>query len=272
MMHGAPCEWDAFALELGSPVYTDGSAVHVQHTEIAQAGAAVFQVDSAGQHRVIQARIPPEWPVSAVTAEFLAIDLAARALATPYNANPEAPLTEVYIDCQAVVTALRDPVPYYRSYRAKFAGDFKHPHIKKPIPVKVKAHQAEILARANNQYDKWYGNDKADRFADEARANLGKAAKDYVQEFSVRTRVLARVADALAAAMPQLHTLPKRDKPPPIAHPSSSHRWVWHETSWCCLECGRTVRRRGPAVLKSPCMGPPAGRPRRILSIGCTVA
>jgi hypothetical protein len=91
------------------PVYTDGSAMHVNLPEIAQAGAAVFQVDSQGKQRSIQAKVPPDWHVSAVTAEFLALDLAARALAPSYAGDrSSAPLTDVVIDCQAVVQALRN--------------------------------------------------------------------------------------------------------------------------------------------------------------------
>jgi hypothetical protein len=101
MVHGTTRDWDAFALEPGFPVYADGSAIHVQYPEIAQDGAAAFQVDSSGRHKVFQAWIPPSsWPVSAVTAEFLAIDLASRALQQPYQDALEALATEVFIDCQ----------------------------------------------------------------------------------------------------------------------------------------------------------------------------
>jgi hypothetical protein len=54
----------------------------------------------------VQARLQPTWPISAVTAEVLALDLAARALAAPYAENPTAPAMEVCIDCQVVVQAL----------------------------------------------------------------------------------------------------------------------------------------------------------------------
>jgi hypothetical protein len=35
IVHGAPCSWETFALEPGRPVYTDGSAVNSQYSEIA---------------------------------------------------------------------------------------------------------------------------------------------------------------------------------------------------------------------------------------------
>jgi hypothetical protein len=200
--------------------------MQVHYPEIAKAGAAVSQIDSAGIHRVALARIPPTWPVSAVTAEFLALDTAARALASSYTADPTAPDTGIYIDCQAVVQALSNPTPYARNYRSKFAGDLKHEHIERLRPRKVRAHMSELTARSDSTYEQWYGNDKADRFANEARASLGNPAADYVQECSVRNVVLGNVADHLAEAMPILHTIPRRDKPPPIAHPTQPHQWV----------------------------------------------
>jgi hypothetical protein len=257
MINGVATPWEQFELEPGRPVFTDGSATHVQYPEIAQAGAAVFQIDSSGTHRVAMARVPPAWPISAVTAEFLALDVTARALAQPYSEQPEAPATEVCIDCQAVVQALSNPVPFAQNYRSKFAGDLKHPHIDKLRPRKVRAHLSELVARSEGTFDQWYGNDKADRFANEARASIGKPATDYVKECSVRNGVLGKVADRLAEEMPTLRTIPKREKPPTAVHPTLPHHWVWHETRWCCLDCGRTARRRGPALLKSACRGPP---------------
>jgi hypothetical protein len=57
--------------------------------------------------------------------------------------------------------------------------------------------------------------------------------------------------------MPDFRQLrrPKASKAP--AHPSLPHKWVWHATRWICSQCGRTARRRTPALLRSPCSGTP---------------
>jgi hypothetical protein len=179
--HGFPQDWSTFQLEAGQPVYTDGSAVHVSMPEIAQGAAAVFQIDSSGKHRVIQAKVPADWHVSAATAEFLAPDLAARALAPAYAAQAHTPPTDIIIDCQAVVQALRNPRDQH-DYRAKYAGDLRHAHIQHLNPVKVKAHMPEQQAKDRNEHHLWFGNQRVDRLANEARAQLCTPAKEYVQE------------------------------------------------------------------------------------------
>jgi hypothetical protein len=195
----------------------------VQYLEIAQAGAAVFQIDSAGIHRVALARVPPQWPVSAVTAEFLAVDIAARALSAPYSSDPAAPDTDVCIDCQAVVQALSNPTPYARNYRSKFAGDLQHEHIDRLRPRKVRAHTSELVGRSEGTYDQWYGNDEADRFANEARTSLGKPAADCVKERSVRNGILRqsgrppRGGNAPAERDPQAGQAPRSCPPHPAA-------------------------------------------------------
>jgi hypothetical protein len=69
-VQGFPDEWPQFQFAPGSPLFTDGSAIHVNYPEIAQAAASVHQVDQQGISRSLQARVPRDWPVSAVTAEF----------------------------------------------------------------------------------------------------------------------------------------------------------------------------------------------------------
>jgi hypothetical protein len=48
----------------------------------------------------------------------------------------------------------------------------------------------------------------ADKLANEARAHMGPRAQNYTEECKIRTGILHKAADALAAAMPQLHTIP----------------------------------------------------------------
>jgi hypothetical protein len=100
----------------------------------------------------------------------------------------------------------------------------------------------------------------ADRLANEARANMGPRAKAYIEECRVRTGVLQQTADALAAAMPVLHQLPRVPKPARTARipTSSCHEWVWAQNQWMCVTCGRSCRCRNRKIMGSPCLGFPA--------------
>jgi hypothetical protein len=102
----------------------------------------------------------------------------------------------------------------------------------------------------------WFGNDRVDRLANEARTNLGNPAKEYAHECKVRAGVIHRAADVLADAMPLLHKLEKEQKQRPAPHPTRPHHWIWFETRWCCLDCARTARRKTKQVMRSPCTGP----------------
>jgi hypothetical protein len=145
---------------------------------------------------------------------------------------------------------------YQYDYRSKYAGDLRHDHIDYLRAVQVKAHLSEQQARDRNEHHWWFANDRVDRLANEARTNLGNPAKEYAQECKVRAGVLHRAADALAEAMPLLHTLEKEQKQRPHPHPTRPHHWLWFETRWCCLDCARTARRKTKQVMQSPCPGP----------------
>jgi hypothetical protein len=120
-VRGFPAEWPDFTLSPGQPIYTDGSAIHVTYPEIAQAAASVYQLDAQGVSRSLHARVPSQWPVSAVTAEFLTIELATRFL----PAEPDT-VTDMVIDCSSVVKAI-ERKDYHQDYRAKHAGFLKTP-------------------------------------------------------------------------------------------------------------------------------------------------
>jgi hypothetical protein len=115
---------------------------------------------------------------------------------------------------------------YQYDYRAKYAGYLRNSHINCLNPVKVKAHMSEQQAKERNEHHLWFGNERVDRLANEARAQLSTPAKDYVQECKIRAGVIHRAADALAEAMPQLHKLEKEQKRRPPSHPSRPHHWI----------------------------------------------
>ena len=65
-INGWPVDKCNFRFDNSGPIFTDGSAKHVQWTEIAVASAACFQIDAKGVHRLIVAQLPHDFPISAV--------------------------------------------------------------------------------------------------------------------------------------------------------------------------------------------------------------
>jgi hypothetical protein len=115
-------------------------------------------------------------------------------------------------------------------------------------------------AAARGEGHLWKGNDRADRLANEARANLADRAKAYIDECRIRTGILHRVADVLAEAMPALHTLAKAPKQEGSQRVRSQgrHEWIWRRTRWLCLTCGREAKLKTVDIMRSPCLGLPA--------------
>ena len=163
-IHGWNTPLEEFHFEQGVPVYTDGSAVHVQYPEIACSAAAAFQVDSAGKHRLLTVQNDPLGPQSAIAGEAIAVELATYGL----SRSPVSKPTPLVVDCQAVVNNLQ-ALPRALGYRHNYAGHFLDTfQTVKLLPVKIKSHMTEAVATQLGIREHWFGNSKADRFANEA--------------------------------------------------------------------------------------------------------
>ena len=78
-INGFPIEWKDFWFDPGKPIYTDGSAKDVAWPAIAVASSAAWQEDTQGRVRLAVAQVPVSYPAPAVSSEFFAYSIAARA-------------------------------------------------------------------------------------------------------------------------------------------------------------------------------------------------
>ena len=106
-------------------IFTDGSAVQARFRPMAHAACAAIQWDKEDKLRILKYQVPPEWPEwpqTAVCAEFLAVAKVAEHLAA-HDLKDAVVIT----DCQAVQTL------FYNSemirYRIKFVGHGKAPSL-----------------------------------------------------------------------------------------------------------------------------------------------
>jgi hypothetical protein len=239
-VHGWEVPTADFHFEQGVPIYTDGSAIHVQYPEIACSAAAAFQVDSQGKHRLLTIQNDPLGPQSAIAGEAIAVELATFGLS---KSPTLCDTTKLVVDCQAVINNLQS-LPRALGYRHKYAGHFldtAHIHL---TPVKIKSHMTEAVATQLGIRDHWYGNDKADRFANEARADTGKAGREYIDKQKALFAHLLKVT-AIAAELPPVLTRPNsrttatlqeaRRQPDPHTFARQGPRWI-------CTKCGITAR------------------------------
>jgi hypothetical protein len=227
---------EEFHFEPGRPIYTDGSAVHVCYPEIACASAAAFQVDSEGKHRLLTVQCDSRGPQSAIAGEALAVELATYGLSRALGPPVATPLVA---DCQAVVQSL-ELLPKALHYKNRFAGHFTDGTTKFLQPIKIKAHMSEAAAATLGLQQHWFGNDKADRFANEARASTGTAGKQYIEHQKTAFANLLQMTSA-AASLPPVVTRPNRKVSTAIAASKAlpdAHSFVRTAAGWLCIECG----------------------------------
>jgi hypothetical protein len=238
-IHGWDTPVDEFYFEQGVPVYTDGSAIHVQFPEIACSAAAAFQVDSAGKHRLLTVQNDPSGPQSAIAGEAIAVELATYGLSRSPLTQP----TQLVVDCQAVVTNLQT-LPRSLGYRHKYAGHFLDTPSVQLCPYKIKSHMTEAVATQMGIREHWFGNAKADRFASEARASTGKAGLAYIEHQKALFAQLLSITDA-AAGLPPVLTRPNR-KAAATLHEAGRrpdpHTFARQGPRWICTKCGITAR------------------------------
>jgi hypothetical protein len=145
--------------------------------EIACSSAAAFQIDSEGRHRLAVAQCEATGPQSAIAGEALAAEIAIQRLtADPMHTETD---TELVADCLAVIRALSGG-PTDSSYKCKFAGHYKGANTARIVPVKMKAHLSEQAAKDFGCHQHWFGNERADYWANDVRNTTGKAWADYV--------------------------------------------------------------------------------------------
>jgi hypothetical protein len=73
-------------------------------------------------------------------------------------------------------------LPQALHYRHKFAGHYAGEAAPFLQPVKIKSHMTEHAAAALGLATHWFGNSKADKFANEAWASTGSAGKEYIEQ------------------------------------------------------------------------------------------
>jgi hypothetical protein len=239
-IHGWNTPLDEFHFEQGVPVYTDGSAIHVQYPEIACSAAAAFQVDSAGKHRLLTVQSDPLGPQSAIAGEAIAVELATYGL----SRSPVSKPTPLVVDCQAVVNNLQ-ALPRALGYRHKYAGHFLDTfQTVKLLPVKIKSHMTEAVATQLGIREHWFGNSKADRFANEARADTGKAGLAYIDNQKALFAQLLCIT-AAAADLPPVLTRPHRKATSTLQEAGrrpDPHTFARQGARWICIRCGITAR------------------------------
>ena len=108
---GEAVHWDEFCFinHQDLPIYTDGAASSVGWPFAAAAAAAV-QFDHNGDERVARVQVPDDFPVSAASAEFMAVSIAARACNKHAGAADTLNTCNLQLvsDCQDVCEAFRN--------------------------------------------------------------------------------------------------------------------------------------------------------------------
>ena len=82
-----------FQWEEGTPIYTDGTAIHASFPEVSQAVAGAVQITSRGTIKVVIFVLDHTWPRTAVVSEHIALILATMFATVPMT---------IVTDCQAV--------------------------------------------------------------------------------------------------------------------------------------------------------------------------
>ena len=179
----------------GCEIYTDGSAVQVRFQSIAHAACAAVQWDKEGGFRVLQMQVPPDWPQTAVCAEFLAVTMVAAHLFRHKIKG-----ATIVTDCQAVQSMFYNKDAM--GYRVKFAGAWKGPELSSIECIKkCKAHLTTQEAELRGEGHWWEGNDRADKCANEARA-VTHNDKKWLAHFKEQSTTIIKFANRLAAVPP----------------------------------------------------------------------
>jgi hypothetical protein len=158
-------------------------------------------------------------PQSAIAGQALAAEIAIQRLTSdPSHTELD---TELVADCQAFIRALSRG-PSDSSYKCKFAGHHKGANTARIVPVKVKAHLSEQAAKDLGCHQHWFGNDRADYWANDVRNTTGKAGADYVvQQRAAFNEVMQ--ATARISSLPRVDTYPSRDTRKQVAKELAQH-------------------------------------------------
>jgi Reverse transcriptase (RNA-dependent DNA polymerase) len=245
--NGTKVDEQDITFQAGIPIYTDGSAAHVQYSELATAAGAAFQQLPDGTRISMAAQAPHYAPHSAISGEAIGLELALLGLRR--HADHANISTDIVADCAAIVAGIQAPHTV-SSYRAKYGGAFRTGHGILINAVKVKAHMTRAEAAERHQAHLWEGNEHADNEANRARASIGPDGLAYIASQKDKFAQVITVLRAIVTALPAVHEIEKpkvykalrraRLNPDP-------HEYVWHRHHWQCTKCGhRSHTRRLP--------------------------
>ena len=157
---GEVVDFKDFWREPDMPVFTDGSALHGLHPGLEVASIGAFQFGRDGVTKYIKMRLPKEMRQLSGTAEFLAVEIAARH-------SREGERLHIVTDCLTVVQSWQSSVWRRDDYR-NLAGGFwrlmgeRAPH----LVSKVRAHLGKRQARKVGLCEEWRrGNEVVDNIA-----------------------------------------------------------------------------------------------------------
>ena len=202
--------------------------------------------------------MPEDFPISAASAEFLAVSIALRAC---NRHAPEASATnpgrlQLVSDCQAVCAAFGNLQRHYH-YKSKFAGLWFEPAIRCFGTFhKTRAHLSRSDAEILGCGQWWEGNTRADHWATVSKACPGPEAKLYKANIKLAVQSLWDVGLHIAESVcPDIALLKKtRGAPRPTRPvPNGCHSFCWQRTMWVCSTCGIAKRKRNSMVDRTLC-------------------
>ncbi len=186
-----------FSFEEDGEVFTDGSALDSKAPCISVAAGAAVQVASNGIQRTIVLPLPNEYPQHAVTAEHVAMSIAALCA--------KAGAINIITDCMTVKLGfekliLKAWTPGYKDVHGGFWRQVSASHIKKVD--KIKSHLTKEVGERDYPAGWWIGNNRADICANMAaqqdQASSGKEIVIYREDEDKAKRGIKSVVKFLA--------------------------------------------------------------------------
>ena len=225
-------------------VFSDGSCFHPTTPALSHAGAAVVQVDSAGEvFRAVLVTIARSLPQTPLCAEYAGLSAA-------FDTCRGCALV---MDCQAVITAWNHGMDQALKGFSGFECFWKAILRRNPDPSKsvrnihkTKAHRSldDIASDDTVEIARFYGNKAADDLAKEAASKHGLDIADSKAYLALDSRVknVARhMSDIIASEPFHFYRIPHVTRLPRgamIAKSSeASHDWTWIGRRWVCRKC-----------------------------------
>jgi hypothetical protein len=184
----------------------------------------------------------PESPRTSRRLPLAERPLASHWLVPGWNVTPITRLTSLLVlDCQALIHISARP-PQYSS---KYAGPFRESVLQHTDFIKIKAHMTQEAARSLGLEEAWFGNDRADYWANDLCDSTGPPGTAYVKQQTEAMRSVCTLAPRLSEGLRLPRTLarppPRLRKPPPEQH-NSPHSFRWTGKGWTCIACGHRSR------------------------------